>query len=382
MLEAGRRLVRLILVSFPEDPEALAAAARLHDLAHDTERELACWRLCLELDPTYLPAHLRLSVLALQAGRYDEVIALTNDALRYHPRSPECQTMLAEALMNLARLSEAEQVLRQHLELYPQSIPGRFLLGNLLVRQKRFEEAIPQLEQVVRLAPNHASALHNLATACARLGRAKEAEEFRRQLARLKQAEQAAQKAGLQQFVDENLAPSVVAQIANAGGRLFLRAGNSGMAEALFRHAAALDPRNIQCRVFLSNLLHQRGEWREALRIVVELRALEPFELSHHRNAGLLYSKLGRFDLAEAAFRDMWMLAPNSAMGPAAIAEVYLLAGKDLTEARRLTEKAVALEPSPAHYKLLAEVCRRLGDGPAAAWAVEKSQRAQSGAAP
>lgn len=375
MLEIGRRIVRMALVSFPDHPEALAAAARLHDLAHDTEREVACWRRCLEIDARYLPAYLRLATLSLQAGRYEEVVELTRRALRFHPQSPDCQTMLAEALLNLGRMTEAEEVLRQHLQEYPQSVAGRFLLGNLFVRQKRFEEAIPELETVVRLAPSHANAYHNLATACARLGRVKEAETYRREFAKLKEAEQTAQRQGLQQFVDEKLAPSIVAQIAATTGRLFLQAGNAGMAEVLFRQAAALDPANVEARLLLSDLLHERGELREALRIVMELRALEPLEPRHHRNAGLLFAKLGRLDWAEAAFRDFSMIAPGSAIGPAAIAELYLVMGRDLPEARRLAEKAVILEPSVNGYRLLAEVCRRLGDQQGASQAEEKARQ-------
>lgn len=379
MLETGQQLVRGLLLSFPESAEAVSAAARLHDLAHHREGEIACWNRCLELDADYVAAYSRLGALALDSGRYEDAAQLMREGIKRHADVAEFHTVLAEALMNLGRLDEARQVLGDHLASHPDSVAGRFLLGHVCLRLEENEEAKRQFEAVVRMAPAHTNAYHGLATACTRLGRQKEADEHRQRFAALKQAEAQAQRAGLEQFVDERLAPQVVAQIATTAGRLYLAAGNAAWAETCLRWAAHLDATSVESRILLAELFDRQRRYRDALHLVCQLRALEPQNVTHHRNVGLLCARLGRFEMAEAAFENLCMLAPSSGLGFSALAELYLGVDRKLAEAKVLAEKAVRIEPAARHYAVLAAVCQKLGETAAAQAAIQEAIKLEPG---
>jgi cytochrome c-type biogenesis protein CcmH/NrfG len=81
---------------------------------------------------------------------------------------------------------------------------------------------------------------------------------------------------------------------------------------------------------------------------------------------GRMQARLEQFEAAEQAYRKVQELAPQWSEGYRAQAELCLRAKDKAPEARRLARRAVELEPSGAHYYLLALACLKNGDRPAA----------------
>ncbi len=362
MLQEARVVVRNLLKVAPESAEVMSAAARLHDLAHDTEGERRCWERCLQLDPGNVEAFLRLGNLAMGAGQYEKAVSLMQEALGAATDTAEFHTILADALMNLGRLEQAKKVLDDFLRKEPQSVAGRFLLGHVYLRLKKNEEAKQQFEQVVKIQPTHTNAYHGLATVCARLGQQTEAESYRQRFEALKEAENQAQRQKLGTFVDRVIVPQGVSRIFTTAGQIYMALENDELAEQHLLIAASLDKGNVECRRLLAQLYDRQARYRDALPVVLELRRLEPGNTIHHRNVGILYARLNQFDQAEAAFQNICMVAPRNALGYSALAELYLGAGRKLDQAERLAEKAIALRGSAKDYFLLGTICKETGN--------------------
>lgn len=97
--------------------------------------------------------------------RYDEAIALYNDAVTAHPEFSNARRELAGMLIVTGREAEAESVYRAGLQHDPEDAVTRTALGVMLAARGRTDEAIPHLRFVVEHHPENASAHNDLAVA-------------------------------------------------------------------------------------------------------------------------------------------------------------------------------------------------------------------------
>lgn len=95
-----------------------------------------CYRLALDLEPSFAAAHTNLGNILYRRGKIEEARQAFETALEYEPHQPE----------------------------------ARFNLGNLLHDLGETEHAISELRRVVRNHPDFADAHYNLALILARLG--------------------------------------------------------------------------------------------------------------------------------------------------------------------------------------------------------------------
>lgn len=115
-------------------------------------------------------------------------------------------------------------------------------------------------------------------------------------------------------------------------------------AEQRLRQAIELDPKSADLRVWLGNLLGDRGlddaaeqQYREAL-------ALAPNSANAHYNLGLLLADTRRTQLAEEQFRAYVTLRPAEPSGLLRLAEVLEMQGNS-AEAARTRAQARRLDP-------------------------------------
>ena len=132
--------------------------------------------------------------------------------------------------------------------------------------------------------------------------------------------------------------------------------------ERLFKQAAGLDPQNVTCFLELASLYEERKQAARSLQMRRRVRDLQPSSASSYLMIGILSAHLGHMDDAEEAFRAMGTLAPAKPEGYRELARLYLKLGKDLAQARRLSEQAVSLEASAANYFVLGWACDATGD--------------------
>jgi tetratricopeptide (TPR) repeat protein len=226
-------------------------------------------------------------------------------------------------------------------------------------------------------------ALYSLAKVSAKLGQAEEAARYREQFEKLK-ADQRRVDTGStnvrNEIQDDRFLPMRVGEILTYAGRAYLAHDDVQRAEPCFLKAAAVSSKDVDCRQLLSEITRKQGRFGDSLRWVKELKQIQPKNNLHYRNEGLLYVSLGRLDDAERVFRDICALEPARAFGYAALADLYLQAGRNLAQAGSLAERAVDLEPSAGHWRLLAAIAQKSGDNATARAATEQARIAESSA--
>jgi len=139
------------------------------------ERE---FRRAIDLNPSYLYAHVWHGELLDATGRYEEAVRENRKAVALEPFSPNSQNNLALSLMIANHLEESEKQLRQTLEMDPNFPLAHYIYAEVLILQKKYDEAVAEMEKTVQSIPESSYYRGFLGYAYAKAGNTDEARKI------------------------------------------------------------------------------------------------------------------------------------------------------------------------------------------------------------
>jgi len=190
-LEAAWLAYGDVLVDLEKYPDARVAyeRARLADpqrrrieeataalVAEDRKRAEAIFREILKEDASHVAALCGLAAISLTASRGHDALRLLNHALRQSAHLPLAWRGLCQTLLDLGRLTEAEQAVRRLLKIEAENPKNWVLLGTVLTRLMRQADAVPVFEEAVRLNPGEVRLRLSIGHLHKTLGRRRECE--------------------------------------------------------------------------------------------------------------------------------------------------------------------------------------------------------------
>ncbi len=366
-------ILEYLLACFPGEPDALEIKARYQKWLGNSAEAVRLWERCIELNPRYAYAHFGIGTAAADRGDYLEAVERFRKALSSNPEWPKAELELARVLVNANQPEEAVAVLEKHLKRRTVMTEACVLLGQARAQRKDFAKAKESYTRAIESGVASADAFYGLALACARLGEKQQAKQHMDKFRKLRTEETKARKRDKVQYDDLEALKADTAGICTRAAQLFLAHGKPAEAEKLCRRAAAFDRTQVECRQALAWLCRRSGRIAEAIRLLKQLAEIEPNNVNYLIEVGRLETELRQFDATEATLRDVCRRAPKVAAARAALAQLYLAAGRNLSEARRLAEKAVELEPAGPNYVVLAAVCEKQNDLAAALAAMKRA---------
>ena len=120
----------------------------------------------ISLNPEARSAHRNLTRALTEADRREEAVAAARIAVKKLPDAARSYTLLGNALLNLKRLDEAEEIFGRALELDPSrenELQFSVLLGQMSWKLDQLETAEKHLRRALELDPRHREALKHLA---------------------------------------------------------------------------------------------------------------------------------------------------------------------------------------------------------------------------
>jgi tetratricopeptide (TPR) repeat protein len=364
--------IQRLIEDVPRSPESAALLALAHSRFGNHTEAAECWRRCLELDPNFADAWHGLGTTALEKGEYEESESYLRKALEIRPGMPEVRIALADALMSQGKMEEAAAVLEDDVKFFPQEARSFFRLGQAYAQLGDHARARQNLEAAVQLQPETAYPYYVLATVCIKLGDKEKAAEYRQEFARRKEKDRQAEQRRMKALDDAQEVRRSAAFFHLAAGNLYLRNRRPDLAERLWRLAGVIDSSEPQARLQLVQMYRQTNRTSEALNLLKELRAIEPENILYLVSLGQLHAERGDYHAAEAAFQEAVRIAPERALGYAAMAQLCLRSGRPPLEAVSFARTAAEKEPTAANYALLAATHDRNGDLDAAKEALRK----------
>jgi Flp pilus assembly protein TadD len=398
--------VNVIREQVLKDPHSARAWGDLGEvfLANELEEESSiCFAEAERLDPANPRwPYFQSGPLLNRGDREGALIYLLRAVERYEVEGeadPAPRLRLAETLLFLGRLDEAEAHLRLVLKRKPEEPRVHFDLGLLAIAREDWKTAQDHLVRSLASPSCQQKARVQLAAVCSRLGDVASADEFHTQADRLP-----ADRDWVDPFITEYLHFAVkkrtryklAEQLEAAGrfresaavlrplaadfpddylpqmtlGKILAQTGDFGGAEAALRKALHLAPDKVQPHYYLSLLLFKKGEeaardgdsgraraeklFREAASLARDALAIKPDYGFAHMALGLSLKHLGERTEALASLRQAVRCNPE-------FAELHFQLGETLAEdgqgaeARPRLEQAIRLAPPGAPWRKSAE---------------------------
>ena len=283
-------------------------------------------------------------------GLIEEALSRFEQALEAAPGNPEVIEAVGRALLNLDRLEEAEASFLDALELDPEWVAPLMGLAMVALRRDEPFKIVHYLERAIEADPEYPDAYVELGRYYSIMG------------------EPALAKATFARWTGRH--PEDADMLINAGLTAF-DADDHAQALEFFEkaiEAASSEEQKSGARTFRSNTLDMLGRYAEAVAAYEEVITETPDWWEAHANLGICHTRNGHPERAEAAFRRGLEDCPGSPELRDELAAHLLAERKNLREALRLSEEAVALgRDEIRHLYTLGEVRLSLGDEAGAA---------------
>jgi len=266
--------------------------------------------------------YMAITVLASQLAKqnkYDQAIALYNQALSYKPTFPETHFFLGNAFDELNRPDEAVAEYEKALWFKPMQEQTHIFLGIVLGKQKKYEAAITNYEAALQITPDSAPAHNNLARILQTEGKFDEAiGHYRAALA-----------------IDPKLA---IAH--NNLGILLLQKSDPAGGTAELREALRLNPTNGETMFNLGLALNQQSQWHEAADLLSKTVGPNSPDAKAHYEFGRALAHVNKTRDAMREFASALLLQPDYADALDALAWI---AATDADDANRNGAQAVVM---------------------------------------
>jgi tetratricopeptide (TPR) repeat protein len=283
-------------------------------------------------------------------GLIEEALSRFEQALAAAPENPEVIEAVGRALLNLDRLEEAEASFLDALELDPEWVAPRMGLALVALRRDEPFKIVHHLERAMEADPEYPDAYVELGRYYGSMG------------------DPALAKATFERWTARH--PEDAEMLINAGLTAF-DAADYAQAYAFFEmavEAASEEEQKSGARTFRANTLDMLGRYDEAVAAYEEVIAETPEWWEAHANLGICHARNGQPARAEAALRRGLEDCPGSPEIRDELAAHLLAERRDLREALRLSEEAVALgRDEIRHLHTLGEVRLTIGDDAGAA---------------
>ena len=256
-------------------------------------------RHIIALNPQAWSAHLILSDVLYEQGRYDEALTSADVAVEQVPESFEvhAHANLGRILNALGQYEEAEPHLRRATALKPQAKSAHFGLGAALYGQGRYAEALAATRVAIEQDPDFVKAHFNLGVILSALERFEEAEfHLRRAIALNPQDMDASQE---------------LAEVLFRMGQDAQDNEQSEAAAEYYMRAFETAPRHTKAIRRLAHLRLEQQRYEESLDIFQRLIDIDPSDAVAQGNMGIVLYYLGRSDEALQYFDRALSLDPT-----------------------------------------------------------------------
>ncbi len=325
--------------------DAFGQAGRLYHAYELAEPAAVCYGNAARLEPGDFRWVYLLAVLEHQEGRLEAAIASYERALELNPSSLPARVRLGEAYLADRRTDDARGAFERALEIEPGNAAALAGLGQVALSEKRYDVAVERLEAALAAVPAADRLHHPLGLAYRGLGDMDKAREHLGQRGKVgvKPADP---------LIDELPELKTGERVFLLRGHMAFRAGRIEEAAEAFRAALDAKPDSVRARINLGSALAGAGRREEALAIYREALELEPDNRTARFNLGALLAQAGDAAGAAEALEVAVRLDASDVEARLELARALRRLGR-ADEALGHAVRAAELEPASSGARLL-----------------------------
>ena len=353
------RVANVLVAKMPNDARALHVAALCNSQLHKTTEAQNLWLKCIELSPKSEAFYLNVAANALYRGDTDIALEILQKATANGLESADITHHLGLALSKLGDDEKAAEVLKKAVQKQPNLGGHWMLLGQSELKLNRLQDAKSSLSKALELGVQTRAVYLALLNTSVRLGEKDEVRLYREKIDELGDQNVGD---GREQFRanSERDAKRILVTVLGEAYVVYKDANLPENAEHAALRLLAIEPNHYGTCVFLSDLYRARKMPAEELATRQRMLELNPSDLLNHLQAARILSDMGYPKRCEAAIKTVTTLAPQRALGFAAMAE-FLVSQGLFEQAQWYAEQALERERSPGGLKLLESIQKALG---------------------
>jgi tetratricopeptide (TPR) repeat protein len=333
--------------------EAHYAVAQAASSASMQERALAEAGRALELRPDWEMAALLQAQIAARTSSA-QAVAFLQAFVERNPMARDVKLQLARALVGEKRYDEARQIFNQMLQGFPDNPDVVYPVALLALQQNDLAVAEAQFKHLLTLSiPDKSLAYYYLAQIAEEKGKTDEAIDL---YAKVESGDQ-------------------LVQARMRGAQLLAGQGKLDEARKLLSEANAVSAeQSLQLAIAEAALLRKAKQPQAAFDLLDALLEKQPDNPELLYETALLAERLDQMEIMERRLRRLIELQPENGQAYNALGYSFADRGIQLTEARELIEKALALMPNDTFIlDSLGWVLYRQGDLPGGLAALERA---------
>lgn len=333
--------------------EAHYAVAQAASSASMQERALAEAGRALELRPDWEMAALLQAQIAARTSSA-QAVAFLQAFVERNPMARDVKLQLARALVGEKRYDEARQIFNQMLQGFPNNPDVVYPVALLALQQNDLAVAEAQFKHLLTLSiPDKSLAYYYLAQIAEEKGKTDEAIDL---YAKVESGDQ-------------------LVQARMRGAQLLAGQGKLDEARKLLSEANAVSAeQSLQLAIAEAALLRKAKQPQAAFDLLDALLEKQPDNPELLYETALLAERLDQMEIMERRLRRLIELQPENGQAYNALGYSFADRGIQLTEARELIEKALALMPNDTFIlDSLGWVLYRQGDLPGGLAALERA---------
>lgn len=207
-------------------------------------------------------------------------------------------------LFKAAKYEEAEGYLMEALRIGKPFADVYYMLGVIAWHRNDYENARRYLEEAVNMNPGYVEAATNLALLYNEHGEYEKANQVHR---KMKEIMEARKTSDIEPYLKSKVA-NMYAEI----GDVFKGAGHLLFAEREYRRALDFAPEYLDIKFKLSQVLKEKGEREEAIKLLQEIINSNPNFINARINLGVLLYLTGKNDEAKYHFEEILKRDPEN----------------------------------------------------------------------
>ena len=270
-------------------------------------------------------------------GRHDELIELTQKALKLKPNHYVYLNNLGNAKKAVGEIKEAIRYYKEAISIEPEFAEGYNNLGTIFQDQGHFDEAIIAYRKALKFRKNYAEAYDNLGVSLQEKGLLGEA---------IKAHTEAI-----------NIKPDFSDAYYNLGNSLFEKGEKEKSLESYVK-ALKLNPDHAKAFVGAGNIFYQQGEDIAAIHSYKKAIQLNPNFIEAHNCLGSVLESRCCYVEAQRCFTQASEIDSNDARAASGISSTLMHQG-NLKEAIIYAKKAISIDPANTSYYCILSKCER-----------------------
>jgi len=306
------KIAQTLIDDFPDTSDPLGLMGMVYNRHDQTTKALECWERALKCNPNRPDLYDAMAMVALRKGEYERAEELCRKGLERSTQLAQLHYHLAQALNGLNRADESVSELQIAIKLSPDDGDSHCLLGATYSLLDEYEKARSSYEAAVRLQPGSLAAQYGVAVTYTKLGMADQSKRAMEQYQKLQAENTQVQRSRRDVVFDAVKYRRVLAMTCSNAGTVYIKSGRPEKAEPLLRRGADIDPKDVDCRIQLVQLLCLANRLREAAPVIRELIEIEPNNPIFYLRLAEVYSRIELLDEARKAAKKATELAPES----------------------------------------------------------------------